>query len=281
MEIEAGLEAHFARGGGCEFVTLTLQHHSTDSLASRLDVISQSQHLVMSGTPWKRRRARLGFVGAIKAVEVTYGLENGWHPHSHSLWLFERPLTDLERADLREWVHGRWSGISEKRGLGRVHPVHGVDVRPVASAGDLGQYLSKVDGGWSAGLELTRTDLKKSSPVWLLRMLVFTGEVKWAALWCEYERATFSKRAVVWSNGLRALLLGDEKEAADVELAAAEGLDLALLRAWIEGGTWNKADRARLLDEGEDVAAFLLLVADLLGQNLQPLDLPKVTENIG
>ena len=288
QEIDSALAIHLSRGGGCEFVTLTLQHHLQHSLSSRLDVITQSQNLVASGSPWAKRKKRLGFLGGIKAVEITWGESNGWHPHSHTLWLFERPLSDLEREDLRTWLLGRWQAVSERRRLGVVHPVHGVDVRPVAAAGDLGQYLTKVEGGWSAGLELTRTDLKRSSPIGLLRNLVLTGESRMAALWCEYERGTFGKRAVVWSPGLRGLLLGDEQEASDVELAASEGADLTLLRAWFKAADWNKRDHAQVLDDVEDVALFLLLVADLRGQVLQPLDMTtmtttmtKVTENIG
>jgi hypothetical protein len=282
VEIDPALSGHLDSGGGAEFVTLTLQHHSGDSLASRLDVVSRSQQLVLSGEPWKRRRARLGFLGGIKAVEITYSERNGWHPHSHSVWLFERPLTVVERYELRTWLLGRWRSIAARRGLGVVSARHGVDVAAVTSAGDLAGYLTKVEGGWGAALELARSDLKRSAsgmtPLDLLRSLVETGEAKWAARWSEYERATFGKRAIVWSPGLRARLTGVEDEASDVDLAASEGIDLALLRALVPKSVWDERVRAGgiagVLSMVEQAAGVLLAMAEYSGANVQPIGAP-------
>jgi hypothetical protein len=282
VEIDPALSGHLDVGGGAEFTTFTLQHHVGDSLASRLDVVSQSQRLVLTGEPWRRRKHRLGFLGGIKAVEVTYSERNGWHPHSHAVWLFERPLSAVERIELRAWLLGRWRSIAARRGLGIVSARHGVDVQPVTSAGDLAGYLTKVEGGWGAALELTRSDLKRSAhgmtPLDLLRMLVETGEAKWAARWCEYERATFGKRAIVWSPGLRARLTGVEDEASDVDLAASEGLDLTLLRALVPKSAWDRQVRAGqaagALSVIEGVAGVLLALAEYSGANVQPIGAP-------
>lgn len=278
MEIDAGLRRHLDGGGGALFVTLTLRHHRGDTLASRLDVITSSLGLVLKGTPWERRKSALGYVGAIKAVEITFGLANGWHPHSHSVLLFERPLSDDERADLRAWLHARWNGIAEKRSLGTVTRRNGVDVRAITTQAGIGEYVSSLDSLWSPGLELSRSDLKRRAPFDLLREVLITGDRTNAARWIEYEQATFGKRAIVWSPGLRALLLGVEVEATDEELAASEGLDLGLIRALVPTDTWNRtmreANTGRLLSDIERCAAALLLIADVLGHDVPPLDVP-------
>jgi len=281
MEIDAALHRHLDGGGGALLVTLTLRHHRGDTLSSRLDPVARSMRDVLAGDPWQRRKSALGYVGVMKAVEITHGA-NGWHPHSHSIMLLERPATENERCDLSSWMYGRWSSIAQRRGLGSITRANGVDVRPVTDAGNLSDYLTVVEGGWSAGLELARTDRKGRSPFELLRQVLETGDARTAALWREYEAATFGKRAIVWSRGLRELLCGNELETADEELAASEGLDLALLRWLCPAEVWNETVRSgstgQLLTEVEHAAALMLFIADTLGHDLPVLDLPTPTE---
>jgi len=283
MEIDAALRRHLDGGGGALFLTLTLRHHRGDTLASRLDVISRAMRLVLHGNSWERRRVALGYLGVMKAVEITFGEVNGWHPHSHVLLLFDRAPTEIERADLGGWIFNRWATVAQRRGLGTVTRAHGVDLRPVTSAGGLSEYLTTIEGGlWSPGLELARSDRKRSHPFDLLRDVISTGDARSAALWLEYERATFGKKSVIWSPGLRARFCGNELEETDESLAASDGLDLALIRALIPSDVWNATVRdattGRLLTEIERAAAALLFIADTLGHDVPPLDVPTLTE---
>lgn len=277
-EIDQGVRNHLDRGGSAEFLTLTLRHGRADALAPRLDAITQALSLVLKGSGWDRRRARLGYVGAIKAVEITHGV-NGWHPHAHVLLLFDGPLGDSERQDLCDWIYGRWAKIATDRGFGTVTKRHGVDLRPVTDGDGLGEYLTKVEGGWSAGRELSRSDTKGAAPIQLLRAFVETGEVRPLMLWREYEEATVGKRALRWSPGLRARLLGVEDETSDVELASSEGVDLSLLRALIPRDLWSEHRRGgttgELLTEVELAAGFVIFLADLWGVELEPLGVPR------
>lgn len=233
---------------------------------------------LLRGSGWTRRRDRLGYVGSIRTVEVTWNQVNGWHPHTHTLLLFDHPLSGAERADLHAWLYARWRAHLLRLGLGAITARHGVDLRPVTVNEGLGEYLTKMGGGWTPGLELTRADRKGSSAFGLLRNLVETGEAKWAQLWLEYERATFGKRSLFWSHGLRRRLLGTEEAATDAELAASEGLDLALLRAWIAREKWDRlvaaGEVAATLTAIENVAAVLLFVCDVMGVDVPPLDVP-------
>lgn len=277
-EIDQALGAHLASGGSAVFVTQTLRHSAADALAPRLDPVSRALAHCLRGSSWERRRKRLGYLGSIKAVEITHG-SNGWHPHAHSVLLFDQVLDEVAVEDLRSWLHQRWEGVVVRRGLGTLDAQHGVDVRPVRSAGELAGYLAKVDGGWGAGLELTRTDLKRNSPLDLLRSFVETGEVAKLRLWQEYEEATFGKRAIVMSPAVRERYLTDPEES-DEALAASEAADVMLLQALVPSEAWNLYVRSGalggLLTDVEHVAAALLMMSDLVGWAVGPLRAPDM-----
>jgi len=281
-EIDQALAAALDRGYSALFVTSTVAHSRRDLLAPRLDAIAEIGGRVRAGAPWVRRRDRLGFLGAVASTEVTWGARNGWHPHSHAAWVFERTLSDADVEDFGEWCFGRICGLAGRKGLGALDR-RAFDVQRINSAGALADYLTKIDGGWSAGLELARSDVKAGrggehlTPFELLRWLMTTGEARPLTLWHEYERATKGKKAIRFSPGLRGQLIGSEVEASDEELAASEGVDLSLLRLLVDSGDWNRivatGRRAAFLGEVEDVASALMLLADLLGYSIPPIDL--------
>jgi hypothetical protein len=223
------------------------------------------------------------YVGAIRALDITWGEAHGWHPHLHAVLLFEQPLSDEERAELLAWIHAKWSKVCADKGFGIVHPRYGVDLQAVRSASDVANYTAKVEGGWGAGLELARGDLKRSradkgmTPWEILAELAETGETRWAHLWLEYEAATKGKRAIVWGRGLQERL-GVKVDQTDEELAASEGADIGLLMAEVPLSRWYREVRtgsvAWLLDDFERLAVTLIALADILGHELVPIE-PK------
>ncbi len=278
-EIDQALAAHLAGGGGALFVTLTVGHHLGDGLAPRLDLMATAFRSLLKGAPWKRRAVRLGYIGLVRALEVTWSEVNGWHPHPHAVLLFDRPLTADEVSDLDEWMHGRWAAVVERKGFGQINS-HGVDVRPVVDAGCLAAYLTKVEDGWGVGLELARGDLKVGkrpgslNPVGILRAAVETGEVRMLDLWREYEAATFGRKAIVSTPGLLKRLGVDQVD--DVEAAAAEGADVARLRWLIAAAIWVAHLRAgttgQLLTDIELDALRQFAVAAAAGVEIPPLN---------
>jgi len=278
-EIDQGINAWLSNGGGAEFATLTCSHAIHDALEPRLAAMAGALRTLLKGSAWDRFKDRLGYVGSIRAIEVTWGDENGWHPHNHVALLFERPLTDQERHDLWRWLHNRWSAVLLAKGLGSITEAHGVDLRQVTGE-VLGEYLTKVDGGWSTGLELARGDVKRGkrggiTPFELLADFAATGDVDSRRRWLEYEEATFGKRWLRWTPGLRALLLPTDVEESDEQLAASEGVDLALVRWLVEAAEFRRHVRrgttGLLLDEVEEAAGIVIFLSDLLGHQLQPL----------
>jgi hypothetical protein len=280
QEIDEGLNAFLAQGGGAELCTLTCSHQLQDVLEPRLAAMAGALKSLLKGAAWERFKKRLGFVGTIRAVEVTWGEANGWHPHNHVVMLFERPLSDQERQELWRWLHNRWAGVLRSKGLGSITEAHGVDLRPVT--GDvLGEYLTKVEGGWTAGLELARGDAKGGkrggiTPFEILAQLAVTGEVEWRDLWTEYETATFGKVCIRWSPGLRARLLPKKPELTDEQMAASEGADEAFVRWLCQVGEWREMQHdgttGLLLDQVEDAAGWVIWLCDLFGQELRPVE---------
>lgn len=236
-EITEGMTKLLAAGGSALFVTATGPHHSGDPLEPLLDVMARCVHSWTTGRPWQGFRDRLGYVGSIRAIETTYG-ENGWHPHCHALLCFSTVLRQQDWLDI--WMHcsaAHQRALTKAR-FGRMNS-HGVDVRPVAGAGALGDYLTKVEGGWSVGHELARGDQKGrggATPFELLRRCV-DGEAQDVARWREYEAATFGKRFLVWGPGLRQRLLSGP-ELSDVEAAAGEGEGDVVVAFQIEADEW-------------------------------------------
>lgn len=291
-EIDLGVSRWLARGGGVEFATFTVRHHQGDRLGPRFAVMAQCLGVVLKGAPWERRKAALGYRGAIRSVEVVWTFDNGWHPHLHAVLFFERPLTVGERAELEWWMFGRWSGVCAARGFGSVDRRFGVVVKGVTVNDGVGEYMAaKVEDGWGAGLELARGDLKLApssdalmaaafvgavTPFAMLAEFASTGDVVWRDRWLEYEAATFGRHAIEWSRGLRKLLIPEVEEATDVELASVEGADAALWRVAIPAREWDGLVRsgevALVLDDIEAVCAVQLLLCVALGIELRPLE---------
>jgi hypothetical protein len=240
QEVDLALSGHLAVGGSGLFVTQTVRHARPDALAPRLALMSSALHAALMGRAWDGFKRSLGYLGAIRVLEVTYGA-NGWHPHSHAVFVLEGEAVPEVVAAFSEWLSARWSHVCESRGFGCLERAYGVDVRPVTGADGLSDYLVKVEGGWGAGQELARGDVKAlvgHNPFELLASAAW-GDKRASRLWLEYEAATFDRRFLRWSPGLRARLLPEVEEVSDVEAAAAEGIGIVLVSVYFRGRVWD------------------------------------------
>lgn len=237
-------------GMGLLFLTLTLRHKSEDGLSSSLDLLLEAWRSVTSWRAWKTLAARLGYVGAIRSTEVTYG-GNGWHPHSHFLVLFERPLSAADVASFEAEFYALWVNAVQKRGGRQPSRERGVNVRIVGNDGKvLAQYLGKVqertgERRATVGAEIARGDLKRGRGESLAPFELFDAEGEGAerarSLWIEFVTATRGRRAFTWSRGLRDTLLPGEEEKTDDEVIEdAEALEPV---AVIEADTYDRKFR--------------------------------------
>ena len=253
------------RGGTAMLVTFTARHAANHSLDALLNALQGSredkkqgikrkpgayQRLISGGT-WAGRpergqlgiRDRIGYIGMMRATEVTIGQENGWHPHIHAIVLMggtttgtkgDREITGTftpgENAITEFQDHWRQTWTNALASVDKAfkpNDEHGVDFKPIATVADaksLGDYLIKTQDGKNPAQELTRGDLKggregNMTPFEMLERIgglmggvvpeqvVGHGELPWCReRWDEYEQATKGRRALEWTRYLRKLL---------------------------------------------------------------------------
>ncbi len=173
-EIDEIVSAAQERGATILFVTLTVRHHAWDKAKDLVPIISGAYGKLLSGRAWyghsgKERQKRLsegksvsdglrgglGYVGMTRAMELSYG-DNGHHPHSHSILIFDKPLTDAEIEKFTDHIEPKWAKHVKTTTGETVRKGVGVDVRRWNTNDDVaGWYVTKVGQGWTLGSELT------------------------------------------------------------------------------------------------------------------------------
>lgn len=260
-EIGAAAELAEDKGHGLLFTTLTLRHRDGDGLAPTLDLLMEAWRKVQGWQGWRDLKKRVGYVGAVRATEVTYG-GNGWHPHSHLLMVTEKPLSDEARAEFEATLSALWIRSIQKLGGRLPTREHGVVVKSVDDSGGIkvADYLAKVQenvGERRANIaaELVRGDLKNGRADSLAPFELLDaqgdGSERARGLWIEYVEGTHARRALSWTKGLREYLLPDEEELSDEEVI--EDAEQAELVAIIEGDRYD----ACLKNRPEYLAAVL------------------------
>lgn len=248
-------------GKGVALLTLTLQHFKHEDLA---EIITGLQS-ALSGL-WRQRSVReiavaVGVVGKIRSMEVLWGQENGWHPHSHFLLFFEHNfLTPAQVHELESTLAGEWQNVLKKGGRW-ASIENGIDLRWADSA--IADYVAKFGGSgyeteqdpenWSIEAEMTKSGSKTGRmgsvhPFELLSLSAM-GE-KWAGrLFKEYSAAFRGRRQLIWSRGLKDLI-GEPPTDDDIANEQPEGTVLAQFNHV----AWSKIKTMHLLGWLLDVA---------------------------
>lgn len=244
-------------------VTVTLEHHAGERLADVLDALKEGLRFVRAGWGWADLGEGLQLVGSITATEITWGPAHGWHPHAHILLLSSLQPEDIDGAAVRCIVRRKMLRWSERHGTGRwVHPEHGVTV--VVGDAAAGDYVSK----WGAPEELTKSNAKVAKgdhfSAWgLLARFTEVGDSQAGELFGEYVRATYGRRLLRYSAGLRAIL-GLDRELTDGELIEqqqAEAVEVLLMNREQWAAIVGNAVRGELLavirdSQGDPAAAW-------------------------
>jgi hypothetical protein len=224
-ELIAAVAGWRDRGGEVYLATRTFSHDKRsrelrDSMAALQKVLSRAK-----GT----RRAlalaeRAGVVGTVRALEVTHGEVNGWHPHTHEL-IFARPgergrLLSHRNEWIRRLIVSELAGMkpamsrAERASQLRYLRRHAYTVQLGDKAAD---YVAKYGiepttengGRWGPGSELTKGHQKTGerlsgrTPFELLR-LYSEGDQRAGFLFREYALAFQGRAQLYWSKGLRA-----------------------------------------------------------------------------
>lgn len=242
-DVDRAVQVWQADGGTALFLTLTLRHKKTHALDDSLSTLMSAWKLLQSRQFWagsgKRSktpvpglRDRLGVIGWIRSVEVTYTdgtgaskTGNGWHPHLHVLLLVKNAPEDVAR--LRSEIAHEWRSAVRSRSVEHEPSQdRGVDLQAVKGDGVvLAKYLTKVQGESGIGAEMARHDWKAGAKRGSWNPFEFLDESgdddldrRNSALWLEYVYTMKGRRIIEWSQGLRALLLPDDEEMTDEEV---------------------------------------------------------------
>ena len=198
-ELKQGLANWIDAGGHAYLVTFTNSHHKGDNLGDLLQ--GQKKAFVKF---WEKRKVkemlkRLGYQGRIVATEVTWGEQNGWHPHYHMIFFFDH---EINSQGIQSYLALEWQDACIKAGLKAPDLIHGVDVRNGTRAAE---YVSK----WGLEEEVTKGHLKKGlngslTPFDLLRGCSTNNHYK--TLFKQFADVFKGKQQLVWSKGLKELL---------------------------------------------------------------------------
>lgn len=194
--------------GSIGFLTATIPHRLHTPLADSLDVVLKAWRAIRQGRLAKRLKA-LGMAGYIRALDVTYGGNNGWHPHIHALVLFERSPSDQELALLTSELHGRWNAYVQRAGFPPVR-VERFRLERSRSVPDVSRYCAEASGMSSYRKLARELDVglklrwKGFSPA-ALYIQAAHGE-DWALDKVhEFEQASHGRRFVTWSRSAQEL----------------------------------------------------------------------------
>lgn len=223
-ELRAALKMHLEAGGGALFITLTIRHGLFDGLKYlRTQILSGPKNGCAGALRRLRqdKKARAWFkaldtIGDVRALEVTHGLQHGWHPHLHLVVFthkpvsaeFEKYLAKTNGSPLQ--LYDRWAHCVEKAGLQRPvrysqkgEPV-GVHVEVVRSA-KIGEYVAKFGIASELTSTLTKAGRDGNRNIWqLLNDLHQEIDVERdGRLWAEWCVGMKGARQLSWSPKLR------------------------------------------------------------------------------
>lgn len=260
LEARHAIDTHLAAGGGVYMVTWTFPHDRFDVLKDMMQRLRFAKKKVSSHRTYSELRKHFDHIGTIRALEVTHGNKNGWHPHFHEIWLFSRVLTPAELEVFRSALFKVWKASCNGAGLPEPSEDHGIHVQPAESAAE---YIAKwgVEPKWEASSELTKANSKRSrspktkgrTPFDLLRSYA-EGDSRAGALFVEFSEAFAGFAQLYWSQGLKTLF--GINDMTDDEIAAQEE-DSAVELGRIKADQWR-----RVLKQPFEARALILKLAE-------------------
>lgn len=246
-EVAQVLDWARSQGKRVQLLTFTASHKLGEPLAPFLAGLAAAMRLVFRGGRFQRFKQAVGYIGAIKATEITYGA-NGWHAHFHALWISDFGT----EASVMAFASSAWRSALAQLGLS-ASIRRGVVVKDSSWSAE--EYVAKFehDRGWDLDAELTmwsrKVGSKGLSPWDLLRL----GTPESLALYAEYAAATFGKSSIRFSPGLKELV-GLTVVSDDQAAAAETGGEVGALLASLYPGDWAKVLANDCRGELEDIA---------------------------
>ncbi len=259
VELTTLIDWAYKQGLAPAMVTLTFPHCRFDRLDDLLERQAAAFKRFRSGNVWTLFKRRSGFRGLVRSLELTHG-RNGWHPHTHELWLI-RYMDEDERRGFLVFLRERWLRCCEEVGLvdatdaaqRAAFMLHSVDVRFEVNDSD---YIAKQDSSraWGVDREIVAGAGKKGRVAGGVHPHEFLirrdrGDRQ---RFLEYVDAMKGKRQLYWSPGLKKACGVDDL---DDETVADESREPAELLGELSADDWliirAKGRRAQVLEVAE------------------------------
>jgi hypothetical protein len=225
VEVHKAISGVEAAGGATYMMAFTIRHNRKHTALESKSAVTGAWSKLIAGSVFARWKRKYGIDGYIRALEVTWNNQNGWHPHLHVLFTMTAPLDDDARAELEQLIFERWAHLIEKAKWGWVK--RDLFMLERAENSDAaGSYVAK----WGADKELTQSHVKVArgggmSP-WQLLERHKGGDRRAGALFCAYAKAFRGARQLTWSKGLKARFgIGD---VIDADVAAETSNEAAM-----------------------------------------------------
>ena len=269
-EIDQIVTTAESRGHQVQMVTLTIPHTRLNKLCDLLSLVKGAMRSMTKPKGWKNFKNNFGWIGDVRALELTHGQSNGWHPHIHCLVIFQKPLTVRQQRSIKKAIYHHWSKACLKVGLDKPSYKHGVDIRAHDA---LSAYLTKT--GWSLASEITKAHVKKAktgsrSPFQLLADYSITGDKQAGALFVEYAKAIKGYKHLTYSKGLKKEFLVSNKS--DSEIVEEELSEEFILFSLIPAELWKSCINARAsilqVVKSGDKDVFYQLLSSLSGYSV-------------
>ena len=233
-EVKTAIAKH---DGSVLMATFTAPHTRVDSLSDLLDKMLSAYRYFTGSKAHKRLSDKYGLVGSIRALEVTYNFENGWHVHFHVLLFMTK---DIDMAILSDEMFDLWCRSALKKGLNKPSK----KAFELQDASLVSSYLSKMgtEYQWGPAEELVKAHSKRGqsksySPFDFIRSYMETEDPIYAVLFRDYEKAFKGRNMLVWSRGLKKHF--GIVQRSDEAIAESIGEPFKLL-ASISGDQWKK-----------------------------------------
>ena len=228
-EVVQALESHLSNKGSLYFITLTFRHTKEQDLKELRQKQTKALGYLRASKTYRKYKKLIGYSGLIRALEVTWGQSNGWHPHTHEIVFADNKVSF---QSIKRLLFPSWVDACEKAGLAAPSFRRGVDVCGGEKAGD---YVSKY------GNELTKSHFKKAtgdrfSPFDLLRSYFYDDVKLHGAKFVDFADGMNGSRQLYWTNGLKARF--DITDKIDKDLAD-EVQELAVSLGNIEVDKWR------------------------------------------
>lgn len=241
---------------GLAMVTFTMRHSAGDSLKENLDILQEAILRLVSGGWFQRFKSRWGLIGSVTNLEITYG-ENGWHPHKHLLYFFDREISSYDLQVMRSELVKRYLYLLDILGGSALDRVACDVVEAKTEKQKIAEYMAKTEKTpWGIEAEMTKSHVKMSPggglSFWELLKRASDGEYKYILLVREYAKVTKGKQSLYYSKGLRKKLSLGSPET-DLEIAEKIEEHSELL-AIVAKDIWARVSALRLRGQLLEVA---------------------------